>query len=136
MGASAREIEREIRQTRERMDENLTRLEGQATSRAKRYAISHDSLQVHTGRMDLHCIVATLELFVATCVFVVFEPGMLALLRGAPVQGAYSVPVLAICVADVVCTAAWIGYVYCSERVGNTFEDANAAATLRTTAQA
>ena len=37
MGASAREIEREIRQTRERMDENLTRLEGQATSRAKRY---------------------------------------------------------------------------------------------------
>src|SRR5204862_2328655 len=37
MGASAREIAREIRQTRERMDENLTRLEGQATSRAKRY---------------------------------------------------------------------------------------------------
>jgi hypothetical protein len=37
MGASAREIEREIRQTRERTDENLTRLEGQASSKAKRY---------------------------------------------------------------------------------------------------
>lgn len=37
MGASAREIEREIKQTRERMDDNLTRLEGKATSTAKRY---------------------------------------------------------------------------------------------------
>jgi hypothetical protein len=37
MGASAREIEREIRETRERMDENLTRLEGTAASRAVRY---------------------------------------------------------------------------------------------------
>lgn len=37
MGASAREIEREIKQTRERMDDNLTRLEGQAASSAKRY---------------------------------------------------------------------------------------------------
>jgi hypothetical protein len=37
MGASAREIEREIRETRERMDENLTRLEGTAASRAARY---------------------------------------------------------------------------------------------------
>jgi hypothetical protein len=37
MGASAREIEREIRETRERMDENLTRLEGTAASRAIRY---------------------------------------------------------------------------------------------------
>ena len=39
MGASAREIEREIKQTRERMDDNLTRLEGQATSTAKRYGL-------------------------------------------------------------------------------------------------
>jgi hypothetical protein len=38
MGASAREIEREIRATRERMDENLTRLESRAASNAKRYA--------------------------------------------------------------------------------------------------
>jgi 2,4-dienoyl-CoA reductase-like NADH-dependent reductase (Old Yellow Enzyme family) len=38
MGASAREIEREIRETRERMDENLTRLEGTAASKAARYA--------------------------------------------------------------------------------------------------
>ncbi len=39
MGASAREIEREIKQTRERMDDNLTRLEGQAASRARRYGV-------------------------------------------------------------------------------------------------
>lgn len=39
MGASAREIEREIKQTRERMDDNLTRLEGQAASSAKRYGV-------------------------------------------------------------------------------------------------
>jgi len=38
MGASAREIEREIKETRERMDENLTRLEGTAASKAARYA--------------------------------------------------------------------------------------------------
>ena len=38
MGASAREIEREIKETRERMDENLTRLEGTAASKAVRYA--------------------------------------------------------------------------------------------------
>jgi hypothetical protein len=37
MGASAREIERQIRETRERMDDNLTRLEGQASSTAARY---------------------------------------------------------------------------------------------------
>jgi hypothetical protein len=37
MGASAREIEREIKETRERMDENLTRLEGSAASSAIRY---------------------------------------------------------------------------------------------------
>ena len=37
MGASAREIEREIRATRERMDENLTRLEGRAASDAVRF---------------------------------------------------------------------------------------------------
>jgi uncharacterized membrane protein YccC len=37
MGASAREIEREIKETRERMDENLRRLEGTAASRAVRY---------------------------------------------------------------------------------------------------
>jgi len=37
MGASAREIERQITETRERMDENLTRLEGQATTSAARY---------------------------------------------------------------------------------------------------
>ena len=37
MGASAREIERQIKETRERMDENLTRLEGQATTSAARY---------------------------------------------------------------------------------------------------
>ena len=37
MGASAREIEREIKQTRERMDDNLTRLEGRASSSAARY---------------------------------------------------------------------------------------------------
>jgi hypothetical protein len=37
MGASAREIERQIKETRERMDDNLTRLEGQATSSAARY---------------------------------------------------------------------------------------------------
>ena len=39
MGASAREIEREIKQTRERMDDNLTRLEGQAASSARRYGV-------------------------------------------------------------------------------------------------
>jgi len=37
MGASAREIEREIKATRERMDENLTRLERRAASDAARY---------------------------------------------------------------------------------------------------
>jgi hypothetical protein len=39
MGASAREIERQIKETRERMDDNLTRLEGSATSSARRYGI-------------------------------------------------------------------------------------------------
>ena len=39
MGASAREIERQIRETRERMDANLNRLEGQAASSAKRYGL-------------------------------------------------------------------------------------------------
>ena len=37
MGASAREIEREIKETRDRMDENLNRLEGTAANRAARY---------------------------------------------------------------------------------------------------
>ncbi len=37
MGASAREIERQIRETRDRMDENLTRLEGRTRSGAMRY---------------------------------------------------------------------------------------------------
>ncbi len=37
MGASAREIEREIKETRDRMDDNLTRLEGRAASNAMRY---------------------------------------------------------------------------------------------------
>ena len=37
MGASAREIEREIKDTRDRMDENLTRLEGSAATKAARY---------------------------------------------------------------------------------------------------
>jgi hypothetical protein len=37
MGASAREIERQIVETRARMDDNLTRLEGQAQSSARRY---------------------------------------------------------------------------------------------------
>jgi hypothetical protein len=37
MGASAREIEREIKETRDRMDANLTRLEGTAATRAVRY---------------------------------------------------------------------------------------------------
>jgi hypothetical protein len=37
MGASADQIEREIRQTRERMDENLGELEVRATSNAVRY---------------------------------------------------------------------------------------------------
>ena len=36
MGASTREIERQIKDTRERMDDNLTRLEGQAASGAAR----------------------------------------------------------------------------------------------------
>jgi hypothetical protein len=39
MGASAREIERQIKETRDRMDDNLTRLEGQASSKARRYGI-------------------------------------------------------------------------------------------------
>jgi nitrate reductase gamma subunit len=39
MGASAREIERQIKETRARMDDNLTRLEGQAASSARRYGI-------------------------------------------------------------------------------------------------
>jgi hypothetical protein len=39
MGASAREIERQIRETRERMDDNLNRLEGQAASDARRYGL-------------------------------------------------------------------------------------------------
>jgi len=39
MGASANEIERQIRETRDRMDDNLTRLEGQAASNARRYGI-------------------------------------------------------------------------------------------------
>ena len=39
MGASARDIEREITETRERMDDNLTRLEGQAASNARRYGV-------------------------------------------------------------------------------------------------
>ena len=37
MGASAREIERQIEETRARMDDNLTRLEGQAQSSAVRF---------------------------------------------------------------------------------------------------
>jgi hypothetical protein len=37
MGASAHEIERQIRETRARMDDNLTRLEGRASSSAVRY---------------------------------------------------------------------------------------------------
>jgi hypothetical protein len=37
MGASAREIEREVKETRDRMDANLTRLEGTAATRAVRY---------------------------------------------------------------------------------------------------
>ena len=37
MGASAREIERQINETRDRMDENLTRLEGRTKSNAVRY---------------------------------------------------------------------------------------------------
>ncbi len=37
MGASAREIERQIRETRDRMDDNLTELEGRAASNAARY---------------------------------------------------------------------------------------------------
>ncbi len=37
MGASAREIEREIKVTRDRMDENLTQLEGRAAGNAARY---------------------------------------------------------------------------------------------------
>jgi len=39
MGASAREIERQIKETRDRMDGNLDRLEGQAASDARRYGI-------------------------------------------------------------------------------------------------
>jgi hypothetical protein len=39
MGASAHEIERQIKETRERMDENLTRLEGQAAASARRYGM-------------------------------------------------------------------------------------------------
>ncbi|HEY0831003.1 MAG TPA: hypothetical protein VGE99_07650 [Candidatus Dormibacteraeota bacterium] len=37
MGTSAHEIEREIRETRDRMDGNLTQLEGKAASRAARF---------------------------------------------------------------------------------------------------
>jgi hypothetical protein len=37
MGASAREIERQIKETREHMDADLTRLEGSATTKAVRY---------------------------------------------------------------------------------------------------
>jgi hypothetical protein len=37
MGASAREIERQIKETRARMDDNLTRLEGRASSSAVRF---------------------------------------------------------------------------------------------------
>ena len=37
MGASAREIERQIMETRERMDDNLNELEGRAASNAVRY---------------------------------------------------------------------------------------------------
>ena len=36
MGASAREIERQIKETRDRMDDNLTELEGRAASSAAR----------------------------------------------------------------------------------------------------
>jgi hypothetical protein len=37
MGASAREIERQIKETRDRMDANLTQLEGRTKSGAMRY---------------------------------------------------------------------------------------------------
>jgi hypothetical protein len=37
MGASAREIERQIKETRDRMDSNLTQLEGRTKSGAMRY---------------------------------------------------------------------------------------------------
>ena len=37
MGASAREIERQIKETRERMDDNLNQLEGRVASSAVRY---------------------------------------------------------------------------------------------------
>jgi hypothetical protein len=39
MGASAREIEQQIKETRQRMDDSLNRLEGRATSNAKRYGV-------------------------------------------------------------------------------------------------
>jgi len=39
MGASAREIEREIRETRGRMDDNLTRLEDKAATGARRFGL-------------------------------------------------------------------------------------------------
>lgn len=39
MGASAREIERQIRETRDRIDTNLRRLESRAASSAVRYGI-------------------------------------------------------------------------------------------------
>ncbi|HYU62188.1 MAG TPA: hypothetical protein VEN12_00270 [Verrucomicrobiae bacterium] len=39
MGASAREIERQIRETRDRIDANLRRLEGRAASSAVRYGL-------------------------------------------------------------------------------------------------
>jgi hypothetical protein len=39
MGASAREIERQIKETRQRMDDNLNRLEGRAVSDARRYGV-------------------------------------------------------------------------------------------------
>jgi hypothetical protein len=39
MGASAREIERQIKETRERMDQNLTSLESRAGAGAKRYGM-------------------------------------------------------------------------------------------------
>jgi len=39
MGASAREIERQIRETRDRIDANLRRLESRAASSATRYGL-------------------------------------------------------------------------------------------------
>jgi len=64
------------------------------------------------------------RVWMAVCAFDVVEPGMQAVLTSGDIGRAYSGATLTACVLLVASTVVWIGYVWGSERVGNTFESA------------